>query len=127
MWSVNSDLFFLTWNRFGYVKNNQSFWIKFNTIYFYSGNGVECRCPVGYNGNGIGPDGCQGTGIVTSYCLNKVCKNSGTCVISLSGMPACLCAPGYTGLICIMILIYNVIVLYRYVFLYVRITIFLMK
>ncbi|PNF23973.1 hypothetical protein B7P43_G09286 [Cryptotermes secundus] len=67
---------------------------------------VECICPSGYVGSGVGPAGCMpasgggstGGGSVNS-CDAIHCVN-GACVINFAGLPMCVCHSGYTGSLC---------------------------
>ncbi|KAK2582771.1 hypothetical protein KPH14_005036 [Odynerus spinipes] len=60
---------------------------------------VQCRCPIGYEGDGLGPNGCQpATGISNNSCANHPCVH-GTCVSTYQGF-LCRCEPGYTGTTC---------------------------
>lgn len=58
---------------------------------------VQCRCPEGYQGSGIGPDGCRPVNhtSVSTTCSPLNCIN-GNCVPIVGGL-RCLCAPGFTG------------------------------
>lgn len=58
---------------------------------------VECRCPEGFQGNGMGPQGCQpGTSVVNiGACASNPC-NHGSCVTHGSEF-ICRCQPGYSG------------------------------
>ncbi|XP_044011009.1 cubilin [Aphidius gifuensis] len=56
---------------------------------------VECRCPNGYQGSGMGPQGCQA---VINSCSSNPCIH-GTC-ISYDNTFMCRCDAGYTGETC---------------------------
>lgn len=65
---------------------------------------VECICPTGYIGTGVGPAGClpasggsggTGGGSVNP-CNHFLCVN-GNCIVGSTGTPVCVCHPGYTG------------------------------
>jgi cubilin len=56
----------------------------------------ECRCPAGYVGSGVGPNGCvaqSGTNCNSSPCVHGSCITSGNTF-------SCICSPGYTGTLC---------------------------
>lgn len=75
------------------THNNESI------IGFFSGisqSYVECICPSGYVGSGVGPSGCMPGGSVNS-CDGIHCVN-GACVINFAGLPICACHSGYTGM-----------------------------
>ena len=55
---------------------------------------VQCKCQPGYNGNGIGPEGCSKDNIS----CDKQCKN-GYCVVQ-NGAAVCLCFQGFSGDLC---------------------------
>ncbi|XP_011637168.1 cubilin-like [Pogonomyrmex barbatus] len=61
---------------------------------------VLCRCPSGYVGNGMGPNGCQ----LTDVSLNTACSSNpcvhGTCVPNGANGFTCTCNPGYSGTTC---------------------------
>ncbi|XP_021927790.1 cubilin [Zootermopsis nevadensis] len=68
---------------------------------------VECICPTGYIGTGVGPAGClpasggsggTGGGSVNP-CNHFLCVN-GNCIVGSTGTPVCVCHPGYTGISC---------------------------
>lgn len=57
---------------------------------------VECRCPTGYRGSGIGPQGCQpGTEVDQGPCASHPCTHGHCLPHGLSFI--CRCDPGYTG------------------------------
>ncbi|XP_076628821.1 cubilin [Colletes latitarsis] len=63
---------------------------------------VLCRCPAGYSGNGIGPNGCQPITDVSAgtACASNPCVH-GRCVPgSIEQHYVCVCESGYTGLTC---------------------------
>nr|XP_012218853.1 PREDICTED: cubilin-like [Linepithema humile] len=60
---------------------------------------VLCRCPAGYDGNGMGPNGCQLAVSVNTVCTSNPCVH-GTCVPNGANGFTCTCNPGYTGTTC---------------------------
>ncbi|XP_045482434.1 cubilin [Harmonia axyridis] len=60
---------------------------------------VECTCPSGYSGNGIGPNGCIPPITPWTPCLPNPCKN-GTCIVTPTGAYTCRCNPPYFGKNC---------------------------
>lgn len=71
---------------------------KINYFSAISAAYVECICPHGYTGNGIGPRGCLPG--PTIDCSSKPCVH-GRCISdnSTSGF-RCLCDPGFVGDLC---------------------------
>ncbi|GFG35967.1 hypothetical protein Cfor_02931, partial [Coptotermes formosanus] len=68
---------------------------------------VECICPSGYVGSGVGPAGCVptfGGGGTTSRGVVNPCDHvhcvNGNCIPNFAGAPVCVCYPGYTGNVC---------------------------
>ncbi|XP_014605735.1 PREDICTED: cubilin-like [Polistes canadensis] len=60
---------------------------------------VQCRCPTGYQGDGLGPNGCRpATEISNNSCANRPCVH-GTCISTYEGF-ICRCDTGYTGTTC---------------------------
>ncbi|KAH0568173.1 hypothetical protein KQX54_019308 [Cotesia glomerata] len=60
---------------------------------------VECRCPTGYRGSGIGPQGCQpGTEVDQGPCASNPCAH-GLCLPHGRSF-ICRCDLGYTGITC---------------------------
>ena len=62
----------------------------------------QCTCPAGYQGNGIGPYGCQpgssGGGVAPSNaCVPNPCVNGVCHTVAGSTAFSCVCNPGYTG------------------------------
>lgn len=57
---------------------------------------VECRCPPGYTGTGIGQDGCTQTQLSSSPCTPNPCGR-GTCTVTATGDYLCQCPAGYSG------------------------------
>jgi len=58
---------------------------------------VLCRCPSGYIGNGMGPNGCQLTDVpVNSACASNPCVY-GRCTSNGANDFTCTCNPGYSG------------------------------
>lgn len=67
----------------------------------FGGTTVECRCPLGFSGDGIGPNGCHSTSAVGSHiCSGGRCKNGGTCIQETVFNHHCLCPALFTGLFC---------------------------
>ncbi|KAH0948163.1 hypothetical protein HN011_006977 [Eciton burchellii] len=61
---------------------------------------VLCRCPSGYIGNGMGPNGCQLTDVpVNSACASNPCVY-GRCTSNGANDFTCTCNPGYSGTTC---------------------------
>ncbi|XP_029168402.1 cubilin-like [Nylanderia fulva] len=61
---------------------------------------VLCRCPLGYIGNGMGPNGCQLTDVsVNTACSSNPCVH-GACVPNGANGFTCTCNPGYSGITC---------------------------
>ncbi|EFN89302.1 Cubilin, partial [Harpegnathos saltator] len=61
---------------------------------------VLCRCPAGYVGNGMGPNGCQLADVsVNTACSSNPCVH-GTCVPNGANGFTCTCSPGYSGVTC---------------------------
>ncbi|EFN66210.1 Cubilin [Camponotus floridanus] len=61
---------------------------------------VLCRCPPGYVGNGMGPNGCQLADVsVNTACSVNPCVH-GTCVPNGANGFTCTCNPGYSGTTC---------------------------
>ncbi|KAF6211633.1 hypothetical protein GE061_012146 [Apolygus lucorum] len=59
---------------------------------------VQCRCPVGWVGSGVGENGCtQDNTTATDICPLFYCLNGGTCSISSDRNFRCSCPPGFTG------------------------------
>ncbi|CAH0395162.1 unnamed protein product [Bemisia tabaci] len=65
---------------------------------------VQCVCPPGYVGSGMGPTGCTSTGVTptnVTVCPSSRCNNHGQCSYSASGAGfKCRCDPGFTGTYC---------------------------
>ena len=62
---------------------------------------VQCVCPSGYYGTGIGTNGCI-PGLSpnrTSICNNNPCKYGGTCIPMASGNYMCQCIAAFTGIL----------------------------
>lgn len=60
---------------------------------------VLCRCPAGFAGNGIGPNGCQRSIDVSvdTACSSNPCVH-GTCIPDATAQGyTCICLAGYTG------------------------------
>lgn len=58
---------------------------------------MQCVCPSGYTGSGIGPNGCvNALGPYVDLCTNKPCVH-GTCFSYPNGTFYCVCEAGYTG------------------------------
>ena len=58
---------------------------------------VQCDCPVGYHGSGVGPQGCVPGSSVNDPCSSSPCVY-GTCELNrLDGSFTCRCVHGYTG------------------------------
>ncbi|XP_050461753.1 cubilin-like [Cataglyphis hispanica] len=61
---------------------------------------VLCRCPTGYVGNGMGPNGCQLSDVsVNTACSSNPCVY-GTCAPNGANGFTCTCNPGYSGITC---------------------------
>ncbi|XP_014475365.1 PREDICTED: cubilin [Dinoponera quadriceps] len=61
---------------------------------------VLCRCPPGFIGNGMGPNGCQLADVsVNTACSSNPCVH-GTCVPNGANGFTCTCSPGYSGTTC---------------------------
>lgn len=60
---------------------------------------VECTCPPGYIGSGIGPSGCSYSTDAANPCHSNPCKH-GTCTVSTIGGYSCTCEGMYTGRNC---------------------------
>lgn len=60
---------------------------------------VQCTCPPGYIGSGIGPNGCIYSSTAANPCSSNPCRN-GNCSISSNGGYICTCNPRYTGANC---------------------------
>jgi len=57
---------------------------------FKQPNDFTCKCALGYNGTGIGPNSC------VDMC-EGFCKNDGLCVRTTLGLPKCQCAGSFVG------------------------------
>ncbi|KAF0296268.1 Cubilin [Amphibalanus amphitrite] len=66
-----------------------------------SSSHVQCTCPAGYSGSGVGPAGCyQMAGSAGITCASRPCVR-GTCTDGVAGRGfTCSCPAGYTGLRC---------------------------
>ncbi|XP_043205584.1 cubilin-like [Amphibalanus amphitrite] len=66
-----------------------------------SSSHVQCTCPAGYSGSGVGPAGCyQMAGSAGITCASRPCVR-GTCTDGAAGRGfTCSCPAGYTGLRC---------------------------
>ncbi|RLU24405.1 hypothetical protein DMN91_002494 [Ooceraea biroi] len=60
---------------------------------------VLCRCPAGYIGNGMGPNGCQIDASVNIACASNPCVY-GRCTPTGENGFTCTCNPGYSGTTC---------------------------
>ncbi|KAF4532440.1 hypothetical protein B566_EDAN014445, partial [Ephemera danica] len=66
---------------------------------------VQCSCPSGFAGNGIGPNGCiqqsagANTALVPNVCYPNPCVH-GTCQPGAGNAYTCSCYPGYVGTRC---------------------------
>lgn len=58
---------------------------------------VECICPSGYVGSGVGPAGCVRSSGTVNSCDQMHCVN-GNCLTNSAGAPVCMCYHGYTGM-----------------------------
>lgn len=76
--------------------------IKYLQIIFVLGISstyIQCTCPFGYIGNGIGPNGCIYSPDAANPCLSNPCKH-GNCSLSTNGGYICTCNGQYTGRNC---------------------------
>ncbi|KAJ8936435.1 hypothetical protein NQ318_015581, partial [Aromia moschata] len=64
---------------------------------------VECICPVGYVGNGIGPNGCVLSPSQLNPCASNPCVNGVCSVNNATGDYVCNCRRRYTGRNCAII------------------------
>ncbi|KAL1132416.1 hypothetical protein AAG570_010371, partial [Ranatra chinensis] len=60
-------------------------------------NYVQCNCPAGWVGPGIGENGCLPFDTANKQCASNPCKNGGTCIPSESNSFQCRCAAGFSG------------------------------
>ncbi|KAH1029878.1 hypothetical protein HUJ05_003031 [Dendroctonus ponderosae] len=61
---------------------------------------VQCTCPAGYSGSGIGPAGCAKTTMSIPSCNPNPCVH-GICLISnVTQAVTCNCNEGFTGALC---------------------------
>ncbi|KAJ8930436.1 hypothetical protein NQ314_016762 [Rhamnusium bicolor] len=61
---------------------------------------VECICPVGYIGNGIGPNGCTLSSSPFNPCVSNPCLNGDCSTNNITGDYICNCRRKYTGRNC---------------------------
>ncbi|XP_018577861.1 cubilin-like [Anoplophora glabripennis] len=64
---------------------------------------VECICPTGYVGNGIGPTGCMLSSSPFNPCASNPCVNGDCSVNNVTGEYICTCRRNFTGRNCNMI------------------------
>jgi len=59
---------------------------------------IQCKCLQGYNGNGIGANGCiKDDRIALDPCQNNPCGFHGVCLENSTHSFSCQCETGYTG------------------------------
>ncbi|RZF39688.1 hypothetical protein LSTR_LSTR013176 [Laodelphax striatellus] len=62
---------------------------------------VQCTCPAGYTGSGLGADGCVFTGMaVYDACTPNPCNNGGSCQPTFANRFQCLCPLQFVGTTC---------------------------
>lgn len=88
-------LWWIVWKMFEKKFYPITYWIE-----GISSTYVECTCPTGYVGNGIGPNGCILSSSPFNPCASNPCMNGDCSVNNITGEYICNCRRNFTGRNC---------------------------